>query len=86
MPPTPVPLSEVLLALPAGEVRRVMRALWMGATLTCELHTAEGNPQYVLTAAFGEGTIRSLAHPQLGPEIIHDLMTQLTPALYPFVP
>lgn len=81
---TPIPLTEVLLALSVHEGQVIMRALRLGATLRCCRQAGPDGPRYVLHAAVGSMTVTTGEHRSLGAALVSDLAARLEPHLRQF--
>jgi hypothetical protein len=86
MADTTVPLHQVILAVSLDDGRRLMRALRVGITITCVRRLTPDGQRYTLCGVFGERTVQTPGYPVLGHAIIHDLLRQLVPATFPFLP
>ncbi|MFC3833634.1 MULTISPECIES: hypothetical protein [Deinococcus] len=81
-----VPLSEVLMALPVHEGAGLMRALRLGATVTCVQRHRPDGLRFVLYGQGTTGVVRTREHRRLGSDLVADLMARLEPQLHRHCP
>ncbi|MBB5376573.1 hypothetical protein HNQ07_002037 [Deinococcus metalli] len=77
----PVPLTEVLMALSVHDGKGIMRALRLGATLTCRRRHLPGGVMYVMHGRVGEDAVTTREHRSLGQDLMTDLNVRLEPYL-----
>lgn len=82
----PVPLTDVLMALSLHEGKGLMRALRLGASITCDRHGEMNGVEYILRGAVNGVTVTTGRHRSLNGALVTDLAARLEPYLYRRVP